>query len=647
MSKDNTGNDFSSICTRWMTRREAVKGLLAAGVTATTISTLTAACITSDTIGDDIPTPPRLSFAEIPHMLDDNHHVAAGYDAEVLLSWGDPILPGGRTFDASAQTAAAQSRQFGYNNDFLAYFPLPAGDRSPDDEDQHGLLCVNHEYTNAHLMFPGYSSWRDSAAGLDREQIDIEMAAHGLSVIEIRKQDGHWSFVKNSRFNRRITMDTPMRMSGPAAGHARLRTNADPSGTRVLGTMGNCAGGVTPWGTVLTAEENFRYNFGGHPEELAESYPKEVRNYARFRFGDHERRQWYRFHERFHIANEAHEANRFGWMVEFDPYDPQSEPVKHTGLGRCEHEGCSVVTEEGRPLVAYTGDDGIGEYIYKFVSNDSYRQDNGKRNSALFDDGILYAARFNDDGTGRWLPLIFGQGPLTPANGFADQGDVLIDCRIAADLLGATPMDRPEDIDTNPLTGRTYVMLTKNTARELTDAVNSRVNNAWGQVVEILPPGVDGQRDHVALEFGWDIFILAGEPGKGSKAGGQYGAGTSDDGWFCNPDNIAFDPFGRIWMATDSSNQFGFHDGLWAAQTTGPERAVSRHFFGCPRGGELCGPCFTPDGKTLFVAVQHPADEKGSTYLNPSTRWPDFDDALPPRPSLMAITRRDGKVIGS
>lgn len=640
---------FGEIATLFLTRRDALKGIGSAGLSAIAGGAMVSSCATRN---PDIPdigirsegsTPP-LTFSEIPHLLDDTHHVAPGYEARVMVSWGDALFDTAPVFDANRQTATAQSLQFGFNNDFIAYFPLPETDDDSATDDVRGLLCVNHEYTNAYLMFPGYTNWKDSRAGLDREQMEVEIAAHGHSVLEVEKRDDSWHVVVGSPFNRRITMSTPMDISGPAAGHARLKTSADPSGRRVLGTMGNCAGGVTPWGTVLIAEENFRYNFGGHPDNISSEHPREARNYARFNFGDHERRQWFRYFRRFSIETEPTEANRFGWMVEFDPYDPLSVPKKRTALGRFQHEGCSVVAVEGKPLVAYCGDDGTNEYIYRFVSRDRYEAAAGHANSALFDVGTLYVARLHDDGRGEWLPLIFGRDGLTPENGFEDQGDVLIDTRIAADIIGATPMDRPEDIDTNPLTGRTYVSLTKNPERSNVDGANPRADNAWGHIVELLAPGADGDRDHTADEFTWDLFILAGEPD--GVARGRYGEGTSDAGWFCNPDNIAFDHWGRIWIATDTASKFDFHDGLWAAETTGPRRAQTRHFFGCPRGAELCGPCFTPDGKTLFVAVQHPGDD-GSTFLEPSTRWPDFRDDTPPRPSVVAITRRDGQLIGT
>ena len=579
-----------------------------------------------------------LTFSELAHGKDQTHHVADGYEVQTLIRWGDPVEPGAPDFDPMNQTADAQAKQWGYNNDYVGYMPLPAGSDTAD----HGLLCVNFEYTNHQLMFPGLKKGE-----LDKQtkaQVDVELAAHGHGVIEIRRDGNTWSVVANSPYARRITaLETECRLSGPAAGHDRLKTNTDPTGTRVVGTINNCAGGRTPWGTVLFAEENFHGYFGGDPSKTAEA-----RNYKRYGLKGKPGYAWFRYHDRFNVEKDPNEPNKFGWMVEFDPYDPNSVPVKRTALGRFKHEGATVVVNKDRRVVAYTGDDQRFDYVYKFVSNGRYDPNNRSSNTDILDDGTLFVGKFHADGKLQWLPLVWGTGPLTPANDFHSQADVLIETRRAADLLGATPMDRPEDVEPNPVTGVVYMALTNNTTRKAdqTDAANPRGPNKTGHVVEMIPPGNTGpDRDHAALEFKWDIFLVAGDPSKDSSA--KYNPGISGNGWLASPDNVAFDNEGRIWIATDGAPKEGIADGVWGADVQGPGRALTRHFFRTPMGAELCGPEFNTDCSAYFAAIQHPADNKGSTFDNPSTRWPDFTDDMPPRPSLQVIVKKGGGTIGS
>ena len=583
--------------------------------------------------------PSTLTFEEIAHGLGPDHVVAPGYAADVLIRWGDKVLADAPEFDVARQSAAAQVRQFGYNCDFIAFMPLPAGSGSSD----HGLLCVNHEYTNPELMFPGMTR-QNRVEVMTKEQVDVDMAAHGHTVAEVRKEGGRWRTVPGGSYNRRITALTPMRISGPAAGHSRLKTNADPTGTRVLGTLNNCAGGVTPWGTVLTCEENFYYYFAGGPSNAPR---EEAGAWKLYGIGEPVRYAWSRYYERFDLAKEPREPNRFGWVVEYDPYDPASVPVKRTALGRTRHEGATTVLNRDGRLVVYMGDDDRDEHVYKFVTKGKVDLEDRAANHDLLDEGTLYAARFEAGGRLRWLPLVFGQGPLTRENGFASQADVVIETRRAARLLGATPMDRPEDIETSPLTGRVYCALTNNTDRGPgeVNAANPRFDNRTGHILEIIPPGAGGgEVDHAALEAAWDFFLIAGNPVLGNTL---YGAGVSENGWLACPDNLAFDHQGRLWIATDQGglqDDLRIGDGLYGADLQGSGRAVPRFFFRTPVGAELCGPCLTPDDRTFFVAVQHPGE--GSTYADPSTRWPDFDPKMPPRPSVVAITRKDGGTIG-
>lgn len=571
-------------------------------------------------------------FTELARGLDETHHVAEGYRADLLLRWGDPLWEDSPAFDPLNQSAAAQARQFGYNNDFVGFVPLdPSADGSP-----RGLLCVNHEYTSTNLMFPGVT--QGYPATVTREIALTEIAAHGGTIVEIRKGATGWQPVIGSPFNRRIMADTPMDIHGPAAGHPRLRTTDDPSGTLVLGTMNNCAGGITPWGTYLMAEENINGNFLG---KLPEGHP-EADNHKRMGVpgGWY---QWGRHVDRFDVSKEPNEPNRFGWVVEVNIADPASKPRKRTALGRFKHEGAETVLAPDGRVVAYMGDDQVFDYVYKFVSARPYVPGVTGFEDNLLDEGTLYVARFDGDGTLAWLPLVHGQGPLTAENGFHSQADVLIETRRAGDLLGATPMDRPEDVEANPGTGRAYVMLTNNKGRKADDvnAANPRGPNRFGHIIEIIEPG----GDFASEASRWEILVKCGDPAV-AEIGAVWNPLTTENGWFASPDNCAIDASGRLWVSTDGNDDTGAADGLWALETDGPRRGTGRHFFRTPVGAELCGPRFTADGETLFVAVQHPGDGDGASYEAPTTRWPDFGEASPPRPSVMVITREGGGPIG-
>ncbi|MHA6297738.1 PhoX family protein [Devosia sp. CAU 1758] len=580
------------------------------------------------------------SFPEVTAGVDADHHVAEGYDVKVLMRWGDPVTNGAPEFDPNNQNAEAQAGQFGYNNDYVGYIPL-------DGSDEHGLLVVNHEYTNPHLMFPGLVQVIDGEVvqgDLSEEQVNIELAAHGGSIIEIEKVDGEWRRVADSKYNRRITGTTETLITGPAAGHDRLKTSDDETGTKALGTLNNCAGGVTPWGTYLMAEENFHGYFAGElPADHAEA-----ENYARLGApgGWY---QWHNFHDRFDVSKEPNEMNRFGYIVEVDPMDPTSVPKKRTAMGRFKHEGAESIVAPNGQVVLYSGDDERFDYVYKFVTAGTYNADDRAANMDLLDEGTLYVARFDEDGSMEWMPLVHGEGPLTEENGFASQADIVIETRRAADLLGATKMDRPEDIQPNATNGKVYVMLTNNSRRteEDVNVANPRPDNVFGHIIEIAE--ADG--DFAATSGTWEILLKCGDPSI-AEVGATFTTDTTENGWFGMPDNAAVDSDGRLWVSTDGNNptDTGRTDGLWAVDTEGAARGTSRLFYRVPVGAEMCGPVFTENGESLFLAIQHPGDGgedwdghgRPSYYEDPATRWPDFQDDMPVRPAVVVVTKQGG-----
>jgi hypothetical protein len=605
-----------------ISRRTMLKGMAAGGALGLF------GCASTQAPGQETTT-----FTEVPRSTGPGIQVPPGYTAQVLLRQGDPIKPGAPEYDPRTQTGPQQEQQFGSDPDFISFMPLPYGSKSST----RGLLGVNHENHRAAICFPG------SPKQLSQQQVEVQVAAQGFSITEIAKEGNRWRVVKDSRYNRRISGNAPMRISGPAAGHDRMKTSADPSGTRSLGTLNNCAGGTTPWGTMLTAEENIQNYFSGDAGKGPEAAARKRYNITgKGRYAD-----WARYQDRWSLDKEPNEPNRWGWIVEIDPYDPGHTSVKRTALGRCAHECATHAVSHDNRVAIYSGDDSRMEFVYKFVTERPYDPKNREANRDLLDRGTLYAARFEANGKMRWLPLVHGQGPLTAANGFHSQADVVIEARRAGTLLGATPMDRPEDVEPNPQTGNIYVVMTYNERRTAAqvDHANPRAENRWGHIIEIVPPRVNGKPDHAATECDWGFFIVAGDPSKPEQQA-RYANPPSANGWVCAPDNVAFDPKGRVWISTDGQEDAGgFNDSLYAAATRGPSRGATRCFFTAPDGAEVCGPEFTPDGKTLFLSIQHPGE--GSTFDKPSTRWPDNRPDMGPRGTVLAITKNDGGDIGS
>jgi len=573
--------------------------------------------------------PHTPGFTPVPPSAADGLVVPPGYEAALLYKWGDPTgIPGAMPAwrpDAST-TAADQALQAGMHHDGMHFFPL--GRNS-----QRALLVLNHEYTDEGLLHA------DGARGANSlERVRKSQHAVGVSVIEVAAQPDGWQQVLPSRYARRIHGNTPMRIGGPAAGAPAMRTALDPAGTAVLGTLANCAMGVTPWGTYLTCEENFQGYFGG-PGKAPAGLAASLRRYGvapGAQWVD-----WWQHDERFDVTRHPHEANRFGWVVEIDPMDPTATPVKRTALGRKRQESATcTLTRDGRVAV-YMGDDGRFEYIYKFVSQGRVRPGGYAANRELLDHGTLYAARFDATGRGQWLALRPG------APGLATLADVVINARGAADAVGATPMDRPEWIAVHPQSADVFVTLTNNTQRGLpgrpgVDAANPRAGNGTGHIIRWREAGADAG----ATTFDWDIFALAGDPAAPGSAA-RYPSTDADA--FGAPDGLHFDSGGLLWIQTDMSGQrmhkgplarLGNNQMLCANVATGS----IRRFMTGPRGCEITGCVVTPDRRTLFVNIQHPGEtsDDGGT----SGHWPDGKGTRP-RSAVVAVRRTDGGVVGT
>jgi len=604
----------------------------------------------------------NLSFPRVQPSKADAVIVPDGYRADVAIRWGDALFADSPAFDAAAiaqgallraDAVAAQTRQFGYNCDGIGLFAL--------DTDRQ-LLCANHEFPLPALMFPGWVEARDARAlgAFVRERptvVQYMQASVGLSVVELA-HGSKWAHVPSSRYSRRITAHTPMEITGPARGHALLNPRNERT-PLALGTLGNCAAGTTPWRTYVTAEENVDDYFGNGAAAKLDAATELVHR----RFGLRQRDSAFRWEyadPRFDVAVNPAELCKFGWIVELDPFDPTSRPKKRTALGRFKHEGATTVLAADGRAVVYMGDDQQFEYFYKFVSRDRFDAARPDANRDLLDAGTLYVARFDDDGSGMWLPLVHGEhGELTPERGFASQAEVVLRCRDAADRLGATPLDRPEDVAVHPSTGHVYFSCTQNVARDQgetavagrtldtrTDRASPRAPNAAGHIMELIERGADA----AATAFRWEIFLLAGAPNGqqlvaalpaehlGSLAANvTYFGGATDVGElsaFANPDNLGFDNDGNLWIVTDGDQPDNNNDGCFACPTQGPERGHVRQFMSGPLGAEVSGCQFTADGSTLFLTLQHPGEAGSAT--RPQSHWPDGGDAAP-RPSVIAI----------
>ena len=594
-----------------------------------------------------------MNFASVAPNTEDAVVVADGYRHAVVIRWGDPVLPDAPAFDVARQSGAAQRGQFGFNNDFAGLLPVPG-------RQDHFLLVTNFEYVTPEFMFPGYD-----AAAPTRDQFEVEIAAVGMGVVEVQRTGDGLTPVIGS-YNRRITADTPMVLTGPAAGSDPVKTEADPTGRAVAGTFANCAGGVTPWGTVLSGEENFQDYFGAADGAPA---PGPVDADRMDRYGvsvEPTALLWETFDPRFDLTRTPNEPNRFGYIVELNPWDPQSTPVKHSALGRFKHEGATIYVTDDGTVVAYTGDDERFDYMYKFVSSKKIQPSTGggydaaamAHNMTILDEGTLYVAKLSSDipadqidgsgelpadgafrGTGTWIPLLRsgpdGQGESL-VDGFTAQ-EAAVFTRMAADKAGATKMDRPEDFEANPVTGKVYLALTNNSRRGTdgnprADAANPRNENKSGQVLELTD-------DHAGTAFTWELLLVCGDP----QAADTYSGGfdKSRVSPISCPDNVAFDSHGNLWISTDG-NALESNDGLFAVALEGAQRGEVRQFLTVPLGAETCGPVITDD--LVTVCVQHPGESDEHTLDNPQSRWPEGGSTGTARPAVVAVWRDGGQI---
>jgi len=681
---------------RQVSRRAFLKSSAAGAVALAGVGTVTGVASSAEAA----PAPTGdIGFLPVPANtapMTDAVTVPQGYTARVLVAWGDSLTNAPHWDPAGAIDEATQLRCFGAHTDGMHYFAFPPGEHGSERNRAHrkntignakGLLVVNHEYVDPGLV----SNTLDYAlAPLTLDMVRAQQAGHGVSVVELEKkgerkgtQDGgRFEIKRTSGFNRRITGNTPCKISGPAAGHPMLQTAADPSGNEVLGTLNDCAHGYTPWGTYLACEENFNGYFGSKAA-LAQTSHERRYGITSSGFGY----RWHEVDERFDVNVHRNEPNRFGWVVEVDPFDPGSKPVKRTALGRFKHESAGVAVGRDGKVAVYMGDDERNEYVYKFVCAKKLHRGRARANRELLDEGTLYVARFDADGTGQWLPLVWGQNGLTAANGFADQGEVLVKCRQAADRVGATMMDRPEWVAVHPTTAEVYLTLTNNSRRGDTpvsgnsvdgttsagsakppvDAANPRPDNDFGHIIRWR----DDAGDVAATTFIWDIFVQCGDKAAAKTLGGSYVPGefggqalgymgniNGDD--YGAPDGLWFDDDGRLWIQTD---QAGDAKGDWmniggnVMMCADPSTGLTKRFLTAPPNSEVTGVVTTPDGTTMFVGIQHPGEDWSGTFTANST-WPDsavngpttaseLTAVFKPRSSVVVITKDDGGVIGT
>lgn len=727
----NTSNNptFDSVLQARLSRRSLLRGSAGTVGTAVLGGLGVTACGGGDSAASTAAATngaiTALGFTAVAKSTADTLTVPAGYTASVLLALGDPLASGVAAYKNDG-TDTGYDQRSGDCHDGMEYFGLSASGTPDPTSNNRALLAINHEYVNRTFLHPNGPTANPRPAA----ETDIEIDCHGVSIVEIAKgSNGKFAVVQNSTFNRRITAATEIEFSGPARGHALLVTKFSTDGTKTRGTLNNCGTGKTPWGTLLTGEENWVGYFYRAANDQAQRTSKA--NYALQRYGRNvtastaaaSRYGWETTvggddkYVRFNASvtgvstdgsdDYRHEINGQGYMTEIDPYNPSSVVKKRTALGRVAHESAAFSKPVvGKPLAVYMGDDARNEYIYKFVSTqnwvaaDATAPNRMATGDKYLDSGKLYVAKFNADGTGQWLELSMSNPTVaTYANyAFADEGDVAMHSRIAADAVGATKMDRPEWCGVHPTTGEIYFTLTNNSNRKLgtvtgsqlnPDAANPRVytdikdastvqsGNPNGHIIRIKE--TDGEPG--ATTFSWDIYLF------GAEAGAPTGiinlSGLTHEQDFSSPDGLVFTPStGLCWVQTDDGAYTDITNCMMLAAVPGavgdggaltldygsngtvttrigkkPTAGTLKRFLVGPVDQEITGLCETPDGKVLFVNVQHPGEDTLVTDIgNPSkytSHWPGNAGYgagganARPRSATVMITKNDGGRIGS
>ncbi|WP_018024854.1 PhoX family protein [Corynebacterium ulceribovis] len=667
---------FADMVTRSFSRRDALR---ASGVAVVTVGAgaALAACSTDDTKNSADSTsskaddkgenlkdlPEGLQFDIIEPNKEDKIVIPEGYEQDVLIRWGDPVIEGAPEFDFDNQTPEAQEKQFGFNNDFAGIL---------DTEDGTKVYVCSHEYTTEPMMFKDYDGEKPT-----KEQVDIGLFAHGHTIIEVDEDKNGKLTTKFGKKNRRIHGFTEFELTGPAAGHDKLKTKDDKSGKKVIGTFNNCSGGITPWGTMLSGEENVDQYFGGFDGVKDEDTKKELKRYSIKK--DKSDRGWETVYDRFDVSKEPNEPNRHYYIVEIDPSDPESTPKKHTALGRFKHEAGQIYITDDNTVVCYSGDDERFEYIYKFVCEKKYKEGDRKANMELLEHGTLYVAKFSGnspedeiDGSGElpkdgkfdgdieWVPLMTSKsdGKHESHVDGMDAAEVCFLTRLAADKAGATRMDRPEDIEPSPKTGKVYAALTNNKYRGMAEPDGKKQDNKEDKATdgagreyegptEIAPVTenknglvLEMEDDHAGTKGKWNLLLVCGDPKEAYSYFGGYDKEKVSP--ISCPDNVAFDSYGNLWISTDG-NALKSNDGLFGVSVEGETRGMVRQFLTVPTGAETCGPII--EDNRVMVNVQHPGEGEDQTTENPTSHWPDGGDAQP-RPAVVQVFRTDGKKIG-